>query len=189
MTERPKRAPRDVMRGRASYNIAQMSDEDIQDMLDSFSNSSESECSDEDEEYVPDIYDIPPEDYDEIECDVPELRQSSSFLSSAISMSLNVGDVSVGPDQSFDCILEQPAGPSTSSAPSEATSSSAIMPPPPSSEFRRKKAPRAKRARSPLPIFEEGGPSSDPDAGGFTVPTHTPKRRFCSAAEISSTNS
>lgn len=31
----------------------------------------------------------------------------------------------------------------------------------------RKKAPRTKRPRSPLPVFEEGGPSSEPDAGGF----------------------
>lgn len=101
MAEKPKRERkvfRDAMRGRNRFTVSKMADEEIDDMLDLFSNSSEGEQSG-DEDYEQDISELSPEDDEEIVVNISELRRSGSneFLSNAISMSLNLSNISFAP--------------------------------------------------------------------------------------------
>lgn len=179
----PKKKPAKVpaehsaIRSLSKFNISSMSEEEIQEMMESISSAEESEIgSDFDDDSVADpTYQLSPEEDAEI-----DRHLSSSYLSEAINLSLNLSNLSIPlaestpptpsieQEQQYEC----EAGPSSvyveppllQQVEQETGPASSDMPPP-SIQYLRTKPP--KRGRSPLPELDEIGPNLSADDGNF----------------------
>lgn len=160
-------APTEVQR--SEYNISAMSEEEIQQMMDSIDSLSEdsgSDCGDfDDDDSVRDPdFRLSQEEEDEID---REGHLGRDFFSDTTNLSINLSNPSLpiaessppspGPGQQYE-----PLFPEEQAGPSQAGSSS--MPPPGPVYLTSKPA---KRARSPLPQFDETIAQTPANCGNF----------------------